>query len=174
MKPLALALLVAQLVVTLLLLPESPLAHPSEPVYLASLASIVVTVVLLVTRFVSRPWWLDRQVLAVFLAGMPMIYAWSALWRGHAADLALESVGIAVYGGMALIGFRRAPWLIGAGIIAHGVAWDAWHHGHSAYIPDWYSLGCLIADLGVDVFALVYLRDARHLRDGDAVAHYSY
>jgi len=35
------------------------------------------------------------------------------------------------------------------------VAWDAWHHGRSSYIPDWYSAGCLVTDLGVGVFALL-------------------
>ena len=38
------------------------------------------------------------------------------------------------------------------------------HHGHSGYIPDWYSLGCLVTDLGVGVFALLRLEPRTALR----------
>ena len=158
MKHFALVLLVAQLAISIALLPESPLAHPGEPTYLAAIASIAVSLALGVTRFVPRPPWFDRLVLAVFLAAMPVIYAWCALLRGGASDLALESVGIAIYGGAALVGYLRAPWLIGAGIIAHGLGWDAWHHGRSGYVPDWYSAACLVVDIGLGLFALVHLR----------------
>ena len=75
-------------------------------------------------------------------------------------DLALESIGIVVYGGAAVAGYLRRPWLIGAGIIAHGLGWDLWHHGRSSYVPDWYSAACLVVDLGVGAFALAYLRRA--------------
>ena len=158
MKHFALVLLVAQLAISIAMLPESPLAHPGEPTYLAAIAAIAVSVVLGITRFIPRPPWLDRLVLAVFLAAMPVIYAWCALLRGDASDLALESVGIAIYGGAAIVGYRRAPWLLGAGIIAHGLGWDSWHHGRSGYVPDWYSAACLVVDIGIGIFALIYVR----------------
>jgi hypothetical protein len=158
MKPVAFVLLVAQLALSISMLPESPFAHLGEPTSLAAIASIAVSVVLGITRFVARPPWLDRVVLATFLAAMPLIYTWCALLRGNTSDLALEAVGIAIYAGAAIVGYLRAPWLIGAGIIAHGLAWDAWHHGRSGYVPDWYSAACLVVDIGIGVFALVYLR----------------
>lgn len=46
MKPLALVLLVLQLVISIAMLPDSPFAHLAEPTYLAALASIAVTLVL--------------------------------------------------------------------------------------------------------------------------------
>ena len=159
MRPVAFVLLIAQLVITIAILPESPFARVTEPTYLAALAAIAVTLVLAVTRFVARPPWLDRVVLASFLAGMPIVYAWCAILRGDSADLAVESIGIVVFGGTAVAGYIRRPWLIGAGIIAHGIGWDLWHHARSGYVPDWYSLGCLIADIGIGVFALVHLGD---------------
>jgi hypothetical protein len=160
MKRLALVLLVAQLVISMAMLPGSPFADLTEPTLLAALASIAVTLVLAITRFVARPPWLDRLVLTTFLAAMPLIYAWCAILRGDARDLALESIGVLVYGGAAVAGYLRWPWLIGAGIIAHGLGWDLWHHGHSSYVPDWYSVACLVVDLGIGAFALVYLRRA--------------
>jgi multisubunit Na+/H+ antiporter MnhF subunit len=160
MKPVALVLLAAQLVISLAMLPDSPFAHLAEPTYLAALASIAITLLLAITRFVARPPWLDRLVLATFLIAMPLIYAWCAILRGDNSDLALESIGILVYGGAALAGYLRWPWLIGAGIIAHGLGWDLWHHGRSSYVPDWYSAACLVVDLGIGGFALVYLQRA--------------
>lgn len=158
MKSVAFVLLVAQLAITVAMLPDSPLAHLAEPTYLAALASIAVSLVLGITRFVARPPGLDRLVLAVFLAAMPFIYAWCAVLRGDASDRALEAVGIAIYAGAAIVGYLRAPWLIGAGILAHGLGWDLWHHARSGYVPDWYSAACLVADVGIGAFALVYVR----------------
>jgi hypothetical protein len=160
MKPVALALLVVQLVAMIAVFPESPFAHPFEPTYIAGLSSIVVGLVLGVTRFVASPPWLDRLVLALFLAGMPIVYTWCAILRGDASALALESAGIVAFGGAAILGYTRMPWLIGAGIIAHGVVWDALHHGRTSYVPDWYCTGCLLVDLGLGVFALLCLRRA--------------
>jgi hypothetical protein len=174
MKPLAFALLVAQLVISLAMLPDSPFAHLTEPTYLAAIASIAITLVLAVTRFVARPPWLDRAVLAAFLAAMPVIYAWCAILRGDTSDLALEAIGIAVYGGAAVAGYLRWPWLIGAGIIAHGVGWDLWHHGRSSYVPDWYAAACLVVDIGIGIFALVHLRRAGEpapISQRDALPH---
>jgi hypothetical protein len=156
MRLFALALLVAQLAISILILPASPLGDLSEPTCLATLASMITTLVLGVTRFVERPRWLDRTVLAAFLAGMPLVYTWCAILRGDHGDLAVEAIGIAIFGGAAVIGYLRAPALIGAGIIAHGLCWDSWHRA-SGYVPGWYAVGCLVVDLGIGAFALMYL-----------------
>ena len=138
-------------------LPESPFHHLLEPTYLASLSSIVVVLVLGASRFAARGRRIDRQIFALFLGGMPVVYAWAAILRGDTLDLAVETIGILVFGGLAIVGYRRGPWLLGAGIVAHGLAWDAWHHGRSAFIADWYSMGCLIVDLGIGLYALARL-----------------
>jgi hypothetical protein len=159
MKPVAVVLLVAQFVATIAILPDSPLAHPTEPTYIAAVAALLTTVVLLVARFVARPPWFDRLVLAMFLAAMPFIYVWCALLRGDTVDLGVEAIGIVIYVAAAVAGYTRWPWLLGVGILLHGVGWDAWHHAHSGYVPDWYSLACLIADVGVGAFALAFVRE---------------
>jgi hypothetical protein len=61
-----------------------------------------------------------------------------------------------VYAGLALFGLRGRPWLIVVGIAAHGLAWDAWHmHPPSRYIPGWYAVGCLLADIGLSIYLAV-------------------
>jgi hypothetical protein len=155
------ALAVAANLYVIRTLPESPLHHPLEPTYLASLSSIAVILLLGASRFAARGRRIDRQILAVFLGGMPVVYAWAAILRGNTVDLAVEAIGILIFGGAAIVGYRRVPWLLGAGIIAHGLAWDAWHHGRSAFIADWYSAGCMIVDLGIGLYALARLTGSR-------------
>src|SRR6185503_7541601 len=150
----ALAALVGQLVAVLWLAPGSVLHSPLEPTSLATFSTVAVTLVLLASRLAGIDRF-DRLVLALFLAGMQLIYVWAAILHGGPRDLGVEALGALGYVGLAVAGYARWPRLIGIGIIAHGLAWDSWHHGHSSYIPDWYSVGCLITDLGVGVFALL-------------------
>jgi hypothetical protein len=150
----ALGALVAQLLAVFWLAPGAVLHSPAEPTSLATFCSVAVTLLLLASRLAGTDRF-DRLVLAVFLAGMPIIYAWAAILHGGRGDLGVEALGVLAFVGVALAGYARWPWLIGIGILAHGLAWDSWHHGHSSYIPDWYSLGCLVTDLGVGAFALL-------------------
>ena len=150
----ALAALVAQLVAVFWLTPASVLHAPAEPTSLATLCTFAVTLLLLASRVAGTDRF-DRLVLALFLAGMQLIYAWAAILHGGPGALGIEAIGLVLFVGLALAGYARWPWLIGVGILAHGLAWDSWHHGRSGYIPDWYSLGCLVTDLGVGAFALL-------------------
>src|SRR5690349_13106270 len=156
----ALVALISPLPPVLWLTPGSVLHAPAEPTTFASLCTVIVTVGLLASRLAGTTRY-DRLVLALFLAGMQVIYVWAAILRAGGGALGIEAIGLLAFAGLALAGYARWPWLLGVGILAHGLAWDSWHHGHSSYIPDWYSLGCLVTDLGVGVFALLR-SDARH------------
>ena len=137
------------------LAPQSPLLHPLQPPYFATLAAMGVTAsLLLLRRLPRRRLSLERLTLALFLSGMPLIYVWAAWLANDAAGMDLELFGLPVFAGLAWWGYRHSTAILGAGILAHGIAWDAWHHGHSAYMPDWYALGCLLVDvaLGLLVF----------------------
>ncbi len=108
-----------------------------------------------VTRFLGRRGIaIERIVLALFLAGMPFVYVirW-LVFRGGASTewLWIELFGLVVYVALAVLGLKFSPWFLVAGIAAHGIAWDAWHY-HSAYIPNWYAIGCLLADIGLSIY----------------------
>lgn len=90
---------------------------------------------------------LEKLLLASFLAGMPVIYLWAALVAHDRLGIALESVGLVVYGAWAYLGYRRSTVLLGLGIAAHGLAWDLWHHDHARYMEHWYPLLCLTVDM---------------------------
>jgi hypothetical protein len=126
--------------------------------HLAAIAGGVTLVLLFVTRRLgARGIAVERAWSALFLVGMPVVYIVGWLGAGGSgasgAWLLVELLGFAIYSTLALLGLRRSPWFLVAGIAAHGVAWDAWHYAlESAYIPAWYLTGCLLADVGLSVY----------------------
>lgn len=149
---LGLCFLVLQLIATPFLVPEWKLAHLTEPVYLATVASILVSLLILGLRIAKRRGSdLERHALASFLAGMPIIYIASWVRRPEPGWLAIESVGLVVFVAWAYLGWRRSVWFLATGIVAHGLSWDAWHLGRVAFVPDWYALGCFIVDVGLGI-----------------------
>ncbi len=120
------------------------------PEMLASVAGAgVVTLLLLLRLLPQRYLRLERAIYALFLAGMPFIYAGAAYLSGSGADLALECIGIPIYVGLALYGYYRSCLTLALGIVAHGVGWDAWHHAGTSYIAGWYAWACLLADVSL-------------------------
>jgi hypothetical protein len=151
---LAVAGLVAQQLFVIALVPESPLRHLDEPVYLATLTGTAVALALVALRlYASRRVWLEKLLLAAFLGGMPIVYTWTALRDGGGRGaIEVELVGVAVFGALALAGWFRSGWFFVIGIAGHGLAWDLWHHGCALVVPGWYALGCLVADVALALY----------------------
>jgi hypothetical protein len=130
----------------------------TDPCHLAGIFSAATIILLLVTRHLGRRGILiERRVLAVFLAGMPLIYvaSWLATHGAGASGgwLWVEIAGVPVYATLAVLGLRRSPWFLAAGIAAHGLAWDSWHYyANTGYIPSWYAIGCFLVDLGLGLY----------------------
>ncbi|HTE51058.1 MAG TPA: hypothetical protein VK698_09340 [Kofleriaceae bacterium] len=131
----------------------------ADPCHHAAIAAAITIAILWATRRLGRRGVaIERQVMAAFLIGMPLIYIarWLLTGGGHGADggplwLGIELLGLPLYAGLALAGLRRSPWFLVAGIAAHGLAWDSWHLA-SAYIPAWYAIACLIVDVGMALY----------------------
>lgn len=154
----AFALLIAQLVTTAALVPDWSPARLGEPVYQASWASVATTVGLIAMRGVGpRTIGTERLLLALFLGGMPIVYITSWLLSPQTGWLPIELIGAAIFCSLAWLGVSRWAGYLAAGILLHGVAWDLWHHGRTTFIPDWYTIGCLIADLGIGLYAALRL-----------------
>jgi hypothetical protein len=150
------------------LLPPAPwIDHALNPAYFAfSVATLVAPIYALLAMRTDRRERLERLLLAFFLAGMPVMYLWGALRSHDAGGAVLESVGVLVYGTWAMVGYWRSRMLLAAGIAAHGVGWDAWHHGHVSYIEPHYPLGCLIIDIafGLAVAGAVFAQAGQSVR----------
>lgn len=152
----ALLLLVVATVVAAAGVPTSSWrASPVDPCHLAVLGGIVSTAALVVTRFLGdRALAFERLIAALFLFVMPVIYVGAFLLsrEAFAPWLYVEIAAVPIYGVLAIAGFRGRPWLLVLGVAAHGIGWDSWHYGHSAYIPEWYALGCLILDVPMALY----------------------
>jgi hypothetical protein len=130
----------------------------TDPCHLAGILAGATIVVLFGTRHLGRRGMvIERRVLALFLAGMPLIYVTGWLVsRGAGAPgwwLWVEIAGVPLYTALAVLGLTRSPWFLAAGIAAHGVAWDSWHYySNTGYIPSWYATGCFLVDIGLGIY----------------------
>jgi hypothetical protein len=123
-------------------------------------AAIFIVVALLISRFAGEFVWRAFLVLFMFIAaGLYIVFAVRAgegtLW------LVGELVGVAIFGGVALLGLRGSLWWIVAAWALHPL-WDVGLHylgpGRS-FAPETYTIACLSFDLLVAAYiALVYAR----------------
>ena len=92
----------------------------------------------------------ERRVYALGLVIAALIYVGFGVVGGDGARwLALESLGLLVYGAAAWGGLRGRPWLLAAGWAGH-VALDVLLHlsgAGSEYTPLWYPWLCVSFDL---------------------------
>jgi hypothetical protein len=125
----------------------------------ATLAAIGVAAFLWVSLWLGgRTRRAELWLLAAFLCGMPVVYVAQYLVAANAKPRGwfwLEVAAIPVFATLAVLGVKISPWFLVIGIVAHGLAWDSWHYRHSAYIPDWYSTGCLLVDITIGAYAAV-------------------
>lgn len=103
----------------------------------------------------------ERHVYAVGLVVTALIYVVFGVADGAGARwLALEILGVLLYGAAAWAGLRGRPWLLAVGWAAH-VAWDVLLHlsgAGSEYTPHWYPWLCVSFDLVVAAAVLASSR----------------
>lgn len=99
----------------------------------------------------AERWYAAALVIAALIY-VAFALAWdaSAIW--------LELGGVVLYTAFAILGLRYSPWFLALGWLAH-VGWDVGLHGtHTAYVPSWYPLACLIYDLIIAVYIIYHHR----------------
>ncbi len=100
----------------------------------------------------------EQIVLAVFLAGMPLIYVEAYLVRG--GPIVGELLGLLSFCVLAALSLWRSPWFLVAGLALHGLGWDLWHL--DSPVPAWYAVNCAVIDVALAVHAAG--RTYRHWR----------
>jgi hypothetical protein len=119
-------------------------------------AAIFIVAAVLISRFAGEFVWRSFLVLFLFIAaGLYIMFAVrageGALW------VAGELVGVAIFGGMALLGLRGSLWWIVAGWALHPI-WDVGLHylgpGRS-FAPETYTIACLSFDLLVAAYIAI-------------------
>ena len=128
-----------------------------DPCLLAAAATVVIVTCLWLTRLRGLPGLnSERNLLAGFLAGMPLVYFSRYLFAspGRMANywFWVEVLGTIIFVALAVLGLKRSPWFLAIGIVAHGLAWDTWHYRNSTYMPDWYATACLAVDLALGAY----------------------
>lgn len=159
--PIALSLLIGQLVVcTVWLVPDWSLGHLREPAYVGILGDAAVVALILASRALQAPR-LERGALALFLVLMPGVYLAGWGLTEHGTWVWVEIAGLVVFATLTILGLLVSPWYLALGIIAHGALWDIWHHERIVtqhFIPTWYTIACLVADVGVGLYACLRIR----------------
>jgi hypothetical protein len=97
----------------------------------------------------------QARLLALGLVVAALIYVALALAGADRRWLALEAVGLGVFGVLAWFGMRASLWWLALGWLAH-VGWDVGLHldRSQAFVAAWYPLLCVGFDLVVAGFLL--------------------
>ena len=97
----------------------------------------------------------EVRVLSLGLFVTALIYVGLALVGENRQWLMTELLGVALFGGLAWLGFRMSPWWLVAGWVGH-VGWDVGLHLDRAQplVGAWYPLFCIGFDLVVAGFLI--------------------
>ena len=154
MKTPQVVFLVLVTLVALLFVPDLPTRHLDDPSHWGVLGFLGVAGFIAFQKTWDLENGLMRGLFTLFLAGLPAIYVANWLrWGGSSEALWLELFGLAFWVGLAILSRWRTD-IIWIGVALHAV-WDAFHFGHTSYVPDWYIIACIAADLGLAGFLLV-------------------
>lgn len=96
----------------------------------------------------------ERSFYPVILMVIGSYYGLFALMSGATSALWAEALALAVFTGVAVVGFRTSLWIVAAALVAHGLL-DMVHHRFvdNPGVPAWWPEVCL----GFDVVAAGYL-----------------
>ena len=119
-------------------------------------AAIFIVVALLIRPFTNAAVWRVFVVVSLFIAAG--LYVVFALRAGESTlRVAAEVVGVAIFGGMGLVGLFNSTWWIAAGWALHPL-WDVGLHfvgpGRS-FAPETYMIACLSFDLLVAAYVAI-------------------
>src|SRR5215212_4787663 len=99
-----------------------------------------------------------RSLLAFLLFGAAFTYIVFAVQAGEGTFWVVgELVGVAIFGGMGVLGLRGSPWWLSAGWAAHPI-WDvALHYSGpgGSFAPEAYAITCVSFDLLVAAYIAI-------------------
>jgi len=105
----------------------------------------------------------ERSFHSTVLVIVASYYGLSAVMSGSLQTLLLESIAIAAFVLLSILGFKLSPWFLVGGLVAHGL-FDLFH-SHviaNAGVPAWWPNFCLSYDLtaAACLSGLLWLRRA--------------
>jgi len=108
----------------------------------------------------------DRAFYPTVLIVVGSYYVLFAVMSGSMHALLIESIVMAAFLAAAVIGFKTSPWIVIAGLAAHGVL-DSFHGAviNNPGVPSWWPAWCMAYDVGA-AGAVVLLSKALPRRHG--------
>ena len=108
----------------------------------------------------------DRAFYPTVLIVVGSYYVLFAVMSGSMHALLIESIVMAAFLAAAVIGFKTNPWIVIAGLAAHGVL-DSFHGAviNNPGVPSWWPAWCMAYDVGA-AGAVVLLSKALPRRHG--------
>jgi hypothetical protein len=107
----------------------------------------------------------ERSFYPVVLIVIATLYLLFAAMAKSTVSLVTEAIPALVFVAVAALGFRKTPWLVVAGLAAHGV-FDFFHHAVIANpgVPVWWPGWCLAYDVVAAAYlaALIIIRRTSH------------
>jgi len=104
----------------------------------------------------------DRSFYPTVLIVVASYYGLFAVMSGSMWTLAIEAVPMAVFVGLAVIGFKRSGWFVAMGLFGH-VLFDFIHKQviENTGVPLWWPGFCLAIDFTLGAFLSFYLLRSR-------------
>jgi hypothetical protein len=101
----------------------------------------------------------DRAFYPVVLVVIASYYILFATMGASLQTLLIELAAAGLFAVVAILGFKRSPWLIVAGLAAHG-AFDLLHPllAHNPGVPVWWPGFCLAYDLTAALYLMILLK----------------
>lgn len=100
----------------------------------------------------------ERYRLAVGLTLAAAIYAAFSMNAGPGVWVLAELAGVALFGFIAFVGYRRSALVVAAGWLLH-VGWDVMHHlVEVRFVPAWYPDVCIAFDVVIAAYLAVRFR----------------
>ena len=107
----------------------------------------------------------ERSFYPVVLIVIATLYLLFAAMAKSTDSLVAEAIPALVFVAMAVLGFRKTPWFVVAGLALHGV-FDFFHHAviENPGVPAWWPGWCLAYDVVAAAYlaALILIRRASH------------
>jgi len=120
---------------------------------------IVALAIIILTRLLSG-YFTAKLLAATILVAIGFIYVGFSLQNNSFALIILEIAVALFFYFMAIIGYTRNSYLIGYGIILHGV-WDIFHHKGvliGTHLPSYWPSFCLVVDIIDGLYFLIIFK----------------
>ena len=130
-----------------------------------TISGIVAAAVIIILSQMLSKYFTTKLIASTILVAIAFIYVGFSLKSNPVSLIVLEVLVALIFYFLAIIGYTRNNFLIGYGIILHGV-WDIFHHKGfpvSTNIPDYWPSFCFIIDIIDGLYFLIIFKRQKTL-----------